>query len=104
MPRRRDATRLRITRIIETWDMRKRHVLRKRFMNLNAGEVLLAFNSAQTIARFIDCEGGSHDYYAPKGELFDVDSLTDMVSNGIHVRLEVGYSERSRAAALHIAA
>lgn len=90
-------SKLRITRLVEAWDMRKRHVLRKRYITLKAGEVLLAFNGTQTIARFIDAEGGSHDYYAPKGEMFDVKQLARMVRSGLGVELTVGQSERQKA-------
>jgi len=96
-------SKLRITRIVEAWDMRKRHVLRKRYVNLHAGEVLLAFNNTQTIARFIDAEGGSHDYYAPKGEMFDVNELAKMVRSGLSVDLVVGQSERQKAQYLRVA-
>lgn len=98
--------RLRITRIIETWDMRRRHKLRHKpsAKNLRAGEVLLAFNARQTIARFIDCQGGVHDYYAAKGEMFDVNTLAREVSLGLSVELVVGQSEREKADALRLVA
>lgn len=98
--------RLRIARIIESWDMRKRHALRHKpsAKQLGQSEVLLAFNARQTIARFIDREGGVHDYYAAKGEMFDVASLTERVLGGLNVELVVGRSESAKADALRLVA
>lgn len=97
-------SRLRITKIFESWDMRKRHALRRKpsALNLKGGEVLLAFNARQTIARFIDCQGGVHDYYADKREMFDVTQLTQLVRAGLAVDLTVGTSEREKAQQLEL--
>ena len=93
-----------ISRIVDGWDMRKRHSLRRKAWRIKKGEVLLAFNVRQTIARFVDAEGGVHDYYAPKGEMFDVPTLYDYVKSGIGVSLVVGASEESKADALRLVA
>lgn len=95
-----------IVRIVEEWDMREKHRLRegRNAKRLHAGEVLLAFNRALDMARFIDCEGGVHDYYADDRVRFDVDELRRMIHRGFHVDLEVGRSEIARAHELSIAA
>lgn len=97
---------LKITRIIEVWDMRERHRLRRKpsAQHLKPGEVILAFNGKQTIARFIDAAGGVHDYYAAKHERFDVEVVRQYVQQGLRVDLQVGTSERDKADALQLVA
>ena len=98
-------TTVKITRIVLNWDMRQRHKIRtgRAARSLKKGEVLVAFNRAQTMARIIDCVGAVHDYYCSDGR-FDVNGLRKMVKDGIFLELRVGQSEKSAMSRLELAA
>lgn len=86
---------LKIAHVVKAWDMRKKHALREgtRARRLKPGQVLVAFNKALDMARFIDCEGGVHDYYADPGTRYDLVQLADQIRRGIGAELEVGRHE-----------
>lgn len=96
---------VRITHIIDGWDMRQRHKLRKsrRANALKAGECIVAFSRSRKMARIIDSVGAIHDYYAEEGR-FSVDRLQKEVRAGIYLELRVGQSERKKVARLDLAA
>ena len=95
---------VKIVKIIEGWHMAMRHKLRESLaaQRLKSGEVIVAFNNNFSMARFIDCEGGIHDYYADRGTMFDVDILSEWVSNAIGLQLSVGKTEAVHAANLRL--
>lgn len=87
--------RVRITKVIEDWNMQHRHKLRRRYSShLRAGEVVLCLNRKRTIARLVDSAGGLHDYYAAKGQRFDLEGVQQMVRQGLRLELIIGVSER----------
>lgn len=95
---------LRITKVIEDWNMHERHKLRRRYAHLKSGDVVLCLNKRRNIARLVDSAGGLHDYYAEKGMRFDLEAVQSMVFSGIRVDLTIGVSERGHARELAIAA
>jgi hypothetical protein len=101
-----EITALRITNIIERWDMRGVHKLRtgRPARSLKRGQCLIAFNKAMTIGRIIDEAGGVHTYYAEPRESFDIDSLSALVHRGFWIELRVGQTARAKAAELKHAA
>lgn len=79
---------LSIARVVDGWDMRVRHSLRdKALKGLKYGQCLVALNGKRTMARVIDCVGGVHDYYADPGMRFDMETLSQMLTQGFKVRL-----------------
>ena len=65
---------------------------------------MIAFNKRQTIGRIIDWEGGVHTYYAEKGEMFDLDSLRELVKAAFYVDLTPGTNAKRAAKDLNLAA
>ena len=94
--------RVRVVHVEADWDMRIRHKLRigNRARRLKARECFVAFNRALTIARIIDSELGTHDYYTVQGEVFDLELLQAKIKGGLDVDLEVGRHQRKKAARL----
>lgn len=72
-------------------NMTYRHELRSspQAQRLKPGQCFVAFNSLLTIARIIDFMGGIHDYYAPDGEQFDTQMLSNMMQKGIGVEFTI---------------
>lgn len=96
---------IKIIRIIENYDMRKIHKLRKREMKkLKAGTCSVAFNKSRNIARIIDHFGGIHTFYADLGEVFDMETLRDWVYDAFYIELNVGQTVRKKASELKRAA
>ncbi len=97
---------LRIVAIVDAWNMNGVHKLRgdKRSTALKRGQCLIAFNRKLTIGRIIDSEGGVHTYYAPPKEIFDIASVSQMVSDGFWVELRVGAKVRQKASDLELVA
>jgi hypothetical protein len=87
-------TSVRVVSVLRGWDMRARHKARHQWMRrLRAGQAVVLFNGALTIARIIDAAGGVHDYYTADKERFDEGSLYNMVERGLHLSLVVGRHE-----------
>jgi hypothetical protein len=87
-------TSVKVMTVLRGWDMRARHKARHQWMKrLRAGQCVVLFNGALTIARIIDAAGGVHDYYTAEREKFDEGSLYNMVERGLHLSLAVGKSE-----------
>jgi hypothetical protein len=97
---------LRITKIIEKWDMRGVHKLRKlgKTKKLRRGQCLIAFNKAQTIGRIIDNVGGVHTYYTTGSKVFDIDELSNLVDESFWVSLKIGKTTKKQASHLKRAA
>lgn len=88
---------VKIVHVIEEWDMRARHKLRrmKKARELKSGEAILALNRAQTMFRIIDSEGGVHDYYQTAAmeknrEVWSPSGIRTIVALGLRVKLNVG--------------
>lgn len=101
-----NSARVRVSDIVDKWDMRAVHKLRdhSKAKKLSQGACLIAFNKAWTIGRIIDWKGGVHTYYAPKGEVFDLVSIRELVRIAFYVELEPGANAKRRAEELQIAA
>ncbi len=99
-------TALRIDVIVERWDMRGVHKLRKdrRALALKSGTCLVAFNKALTIGRIIDYAGGIHTYYAEPKEIFDTTSLSELLQDGFFIDLRLGQKTQQQASRLERAA
>ena len=84
--------RVKVLHVVKAWDMRKKHALREgiRAAKLKRGQCLVAFNRALDMARIIDSEGGVHDYYADKGEQFDLQAVRGRMERAMFVDLDVG--------------
>lgn len=97
---------VKIEDIITGWDMRKVHALRthKLTKRLRQGSCIVAFNNKQSMARIIDWAGGVHSYYAAQGEVFDLDSLRELVNAAFYVDLRPGVVAKKHEADLEWAA
>lgn len=86
---------VKVVHVVKDWDMRVRHRLRdgRRGSSLKRGQCLVAFNRAKNMARIIDAVGAVHDYYADKGEEYDLDLLAKHLKAGLFVDLQVGRHE-----------
>lgn len=95
----RATTRLAVKTLVEGWDMRGIHKLRKSkdARALRPGQCLLAFNKAYTIGRLIDHVGGIHTYYAPPKEIFDMAAISKLVAAGFHVSIVRAAAKKSRS-------
>lgn len=93
---------IKVVDIIGEWDMRKMHPLRfhRKTKNLRQGSCVIAFNRKQSMARIIDWAGGVHTYYAEKGEIFDMESLRELVNKAFYVDLKPGVKATHRASDL----
>lgn len=79
---------LAIVRVVDGWDMRIRHALRDKAMKgLKYGQCFVALNGRHTIARIIDCVGGVHDFYADAGMRFDLQTVSQMMTQGMKLKL-----------------
>lgn len=82
------AVSLAIVRVIDGWDMRRRHKLREKSMKgLKYGQCVVALNGRHSMARVIDCVGGVHDYYADDGMRFDMQTVSQMMTQGLKLKL-----------------
>lgn len=81
---------VRVTRIIRNTDMRQTRALAERALNstLSQGCAWLHLNRRYTMARLVDCVGGVHTYYAPKGTLFDAWLLQEQ-ANALNLTVHV---------------
>jgi len=86
------TSRVRVTDVIDGWDMRGVHILRehRKMRNLSTGSCVVAFNKEQNIARIIDWQGGVHTYYADDNEFFDMESLRELSKTSYYVDLVPG--------------
>jgi hypothetical protein len=67
---------LTITKLVKEVDLRRVHAYRFRYMKrIKVGSAVLLMNVKRDKCRFIDSVGGVHNYYAPRGELFDLDLI-----------------------------
>lgn len=88
---------VKIVHVIEEWDMRARHKLRrmKKARELKLGEAILALNRRQTMFRIVDSQGGVHDYYQTAAmernrEVWSASGIQVIVKRGFRVQLNVG--------------
>lgn len=89
---------VKVVHVIQDWDMRVRHKLRdgRKGSSLKRGQCLVAFNRSRNMARIIDAVGAVHDYYADKGEEYDLELLAKHLQAGLYVELQIGRHEAVR--------
>lgn len=98
------TARVQVSKLTLNQDMRGIHKLREKHKHLTNGSCLIAFNTAQTIARIIDWKGGVHTYYCEDGHIFDLDTLSILVKQAFFIELVPGIMAGDRAAQMWEAA